>query len=90
MNIITIIILFFSIIGALDRIIGNKMKLGNEFEKGIILLGNLSLSMMGMIVISPLIAKLLSPLFELFYSVLHIDPSIIPSVIFANDMGVHR
>ena len=43
--------------------------------------------MMGMIVISPLIAKLLSPRFELFYSVLHIDPSINPSVIFANDMG---
>ncbi len=31
MNIITIIMLCFSIIGALDRIIGNKMKLGNEF-----------------------------------------------------------
>lgn len=31
MNIITIIMLCFSIIGASDRIIGNKMKLGNEF-----------------------------------------------------------
>ena len=75
-------------IGAVDRIFGNRLRLGNEFEKGFMLLGNMSLSMIGMIVISPLIADLLAPVFGVIYDALHIDPSIIPASLFANDMGV--
>ena len=87
MGVLTIIILIFSVIGAVDRIFGNRLRLGNEFEKGFMLLGNMSLSMIGMIVISPLIADLLAPVFGVIYDALHIDPSIIPASLFANDMG---
>ena len=87
MSVLTIIILIFSVIGAIDRIFGNRLRLGNEFEKGFMLLGNMSLSMIGMIVISPLIADLLAPVFGVIYDALHIDPSIIPASLFANDMG---
>lgn len=87
MSVLTIIILIFSVIGAVDRIFGNRLRLGNEFEKGFMLLGNMSLSMIGMIVISPLIADLLAPVFGVIYDALHIDPSIIPASLFANDMG---
>ena len=87
MSILTIIILIFSILGAADRIFGNRFQIGKEFEKGFMLLGNMSLSMIGMIVISPLIAELLSPVFGAIYDTLHIDPSIIPASLFANDMG---
>lgn len=86
-NIITSVMLLFSLLGALDRILGNKFGLGGEFEKGFTIIGNLALSMIGMIVISPLIADLLEPFFEFFYSSLGIDPSIIPASLFANDMG---
>ena len=87
MSVLTIIILIFSILGAADRIFGNRFQIGKEFEKGFMLLGNMSLSMIGMIVISPLIAELLSPVFGAIYDTLHIDPSIIPASLFANDMG---
>ena len=87
MNAVTIIMLIFSVLGGIDRFFGNKLKLGEEFEKGFMLLGNLVLSMMGMIVISPLIAHLMSPLFEIFYGTFHIDPSILPAMFFASDMG---
>ena len=87
MNIISLIMLVFSLLGALDRICGNRLGLGKEFEKGFILLGNICLSMIGMIVISPVIANLLSPAFDMVYNALHIDPSIIPASLFANDMG---
>ena len=40
--------LVFSMLGALDRIIGNKFGLGKEFERGFMLLGNMALSMMTM------------------------------------------
>lgn len=87
MNFISAIMLVFSALGALDRILGNRFGLGKEFEKGFMLLGNMALSMIGMIILSPLLAELLKPCFDWFYEALHIDPSIIPASLFANDMG---
>ena len=87
MNAITAIMLVFSVLGALDRIIGNKFGLGKEFERGFMLLGNMALSMIGMIVISPLLAQWLAPCFDWIYATFRIDPSIIPAAVFANDMG---
>lgn len=84
---ITIIIAVFSVLAALDRIFGSKLGLGKEFEKGLHFLGSLALSMIGMIVISPLIADLLEPFFDTFYSWFGIDPSIITATLLANDMG---
>ncbi len=49
MNVLSIIMLVFAILGALDRIIGNKLGLGAEFEKGFMLLGNMALTMIGLI-----------------------------------------
>ena len=85
--VVPIIMLAFALLGALDRIFGNKFGIGKEFEKGFLLLGQLALSMMGMIIIAPVIADLLSPVFNFIYDVLHIEPSILPASFFANDMG---
>ena len=87
MNFLTIIMLGFSILGGIDRILGNRLGLGERFEKGFLLLGNLALSMIGMIVLAPLIAQWLAPCFDWVYNVLHIDPSVIPASVFSNDMG---
>lgn len=87
MNVLTYIILIFSLLGALDRIFNNHFGLGKEFEKGFILFGNMALSMIGMITIAPFIADILKPLFDFFSNSLHIDSSIIPASLFANDMG---
>ncbi|MBQ4607539.1 MAG: ethanolamine utilization protein EutH [Clostridia bacterium] len=87
MNIITVVMLVFSMLGALDRIFGCRFGLGKEFERGFHLMGTMALSMIGMIVISPWIAGILSPVFDLVWNHLHIDPSIIPASLFANDMG---
>ena len=87
MSFVSVIMLIFCILGAIDRILGNKFGLGREFERGFMLLGNMALAMIGMIVLSPLIADLLSPCFDWIYNVLHLDPSIIPASLFANDMG---
>lgn len=87
MNFLSIIMLGFAILGGIDRIFGNRLKLGNEFEKGFYVLGDMGLSMVGMIVLAPYLAQLLSPVFDWFYLALGIDPSIIPATLFANDMG---
>ena len=77
----------FAVLGALDRIIGNRFGLGKEFERGFMLLGTMSLSMTGMIVIAPFLADVLQPVFDFFANVLKLDPSVIPASLFANDMG---
>ena len=87
MNAITIVVLIFSLLGAVDFIIGNKFGIGKEFEKAFSLFCSMALSMLGMIVIAPAIGVWLTPVFEEFYNVFNIDPSIIPASLFANDMG---
>ena len=44
-------------------------------------------SMLGMLVVAPAVGAWLKPFFDWFYSVLKIDPSVIPASLFANDMG---
>ncbi len=86
-EIITWVMIGFSILGAIDRIFGSRLGLGKEFERGIMLLGTMALSMVGMIVVSPMIAELLRPALVAMAEVLPIDPSIVPATLFANDMG---
>ncbi len=87
MGVLSIIILIFSSLAALDYLFGSKLGIGKEFEKGFVLLGTMALSMIGMIVISPLLAELLSPVFDGIYNIFRIDPSFLPGLLFANDMG---
>ncbi len=87
MSVLTITILVFSVLGALDKIIGNRFGIGKEFEKAFMLLGSVALSIIGMVVISPMIAEFMQPLSQFLANTLHIDPSIIPASLFAIDMG---
>lgn len=87
MSPITIIILVFSLFGAIDYLLGNKIGVGKEFQKAFSLFCPMALSMLGMIVIAPAVGVWLTPFFDGFYNVFGIDPSIIPASLFANDMG---
>lgn len=87
MNVLTIIMLVFSAIGALDKIFGRRLGLGKQFDKGYMLLGNMALSMLGMIILAPLLSSWMAPAFDFVYDAFGIDPSIIPASVFANDMG---
>lgn len=87
MNFVSLVMLGFSILGGIDYLLNNRFGLGKEFEKGFKILGNIVLSMVGAISLAPLLADVLSPFFDWIYTTLHLDPSIIPATIFANDMG---
>ena len=87
MSPITIVMLCFSMLGAIDLIFGNKLGLGKEFERGILLLGVMGTSMIGMIVLAPTIAELIGPAINWICAILPIEPSVIPSMLLANDMG---
>ena len=87
MSFLAPVIIIFAILGAVDYVIGNRFGIGDEFKKAFSLLGTMALSMIGMIVIAPSLGSALSPVFDFTYEVLHIEPSIIPATLFANDMG---
>ena len=87
MNIITIVVLVFAILGAADKLFGDRLGLGKEFERAFQLFCPMMLSMLGMLVVSPAIGAWLTPAFEAFYKTFGIDPSVLPASLFANDMG---
>ena len=77
----------FAVLGALDRILGNKFGLGQEFENGILAMGSLALSMLGIIAFSPVLAAVLKPVIVPAFSFLGADPAMFAGTILANDMG---
>ena len=77
----------FMALGAVDRIIGNRFGLGEKFEEGIIAMGSLALSMIGIICLAPVLAGLLRPVVVPLYSFLGADPAMFAGTILANDMG---
>ena len=86
-RIIIYLMAIFAVIGAIDRIIGNKFGLGEQFEEGIAAIGSLALSMVGIIALSPVIANLLRPVIVPIYNFLGADPAMFAGTILANDMG---
>ena len=86
-QILATIMAVFAVIGALDKVFGNKLKLGDEFEKGITTLGPLSLSMLGMMTIAPALADLLLPVITPVANLFNFDPSALAGILIANDMG---
>ena len=87
MNVISIVMLVFSVLGALDYITGNHFGIGKDFERGVTLMGTMILSMVGMIVLAPLIAVVLEPVLKLIADNTPFDPSVIAGSLLANDMG---
>lgn len=77
----------FLLIGALDRIFGNRLGLGKQFEEGILAIGTLSLSMLGIMSLAPVLARLLRPVLAPVYGFLGADPAMFAGSILACDMG---
>lgn len=87
MTVLVILVLIFSTLGAIDYVIGDKLGIGKEFERAFQLFCAMALSMIGMIVLAPMIAELLNPAFSFISNKLGLDPSILPAMLLANDMG---
>lgn len=77
----------FMALGALDRIFGSPLGLGKQFEEGILAIGALSLSMLGILALAPVLADILKPVLVPVYRFLGADPAMFAGTILANDMG---
>lgn len=77
----------FAVLGAIDRIFGNRWGLGKEFEEGILAMGSLALAMVGIVSLAPVLAGVLKPVVVPVYSFLGADPAMFAGTILACDMG---
>jgi len=77
----------FAVLGALDRIFGNRIGIGKEFEEGILAMGALAMAMLGIIALAPVLANLLRPVVVPVYRFLGADPAMFAGTILACDMG---
>lgn len=86
-EVIMYIIAFFMVLGAIDKCLDNKFGLGEQFEEGIMAMGSLTLSMVGIITLAPVLANILKPVVVPLYTALGADPSMFATTLLANDMG---
>ena len=77
----------FAVLGAIDRILGNRLGMGQEFENGILAMGSLALAMVGIVSLAPVLAAVLKPVVVPVYAFLGADPAMFAGTILANDMG---
>ena len=86
-EIILWILMLCMVLGGIDRAIGNKFGLGEQFEEGFNALGPLALAMVGIISLSPVLATLLGPIINPVYSLVGADPAMFAGTLLACDMG---
>ena len=86
-QILLFVMALFAVVGAADRILGNRLGLGKEFEDGITAMGSLALAMLGIICLAPVLANLLRPVVVPVFRLLGADPAMFAGSILASDMG---
>ena len=88
-DIILYIMVIFSIIGGIDKLLNNRFGLGEKFEESPSKnMGALSLSMIGIIGLAPVISQVLTPPSpKLVSNISGADPSVFISSILAIDLG---
>ena len=86
-GIIVLIMMIFMIIGAIDRMRGNKLGYGEQFEEGFMAMGPLALAMVGVVSMAPVLRIILQPIIAPAYEFLGASPAMFATTLLANDMG---
>lgn len=86
-TIVVMIMAIFMIVGAIDRICGNKHGYGEQFEEGINAMGPLAMSMAGVVAVAPILALILNPIIGPVYKLVGADASMFATTLLACDMG---
>lgn len=86
-QIIVLIMTAFLVLGGIDRMFGSRLKLGTAFENGIRTMGELAFSMLGIMVLAPVIADILTPVVSPVFRLMGADPAMFAGSVLACDMG---
>ena len=86
-SIIIFIMMIFMLIGAVDRIQGNRRGYGQQFEEGFHAIGPMMLAMAGVIAAAPVLAIVLKPIVVPIYQLIGADASMFAGTLLASDTG---
>lgn len=86
-SVIMMIMMIFMVIGAIDKIRGNKKGYGEKFEEGFNAIGPLAISMAGVVAAAPVLATILGPIIKPIYTIFGADSSMFATTLLACDMG---
>ena len=86
-KIIMIIMAVFFVLGALDRLIGNKIGMGAEFERAFGLMGPTTLSAVGFMVFAPVIANALDGILGPVFGLVGADTGMFPGILLSCEVA---
>lgn len=86
-SVIIFIMMIFMIVGAVDKIRGNKLGYGEQFDEGFNAMGPLAIAMAGVVAAAPVLAIILKPIIVPLYTLVGADPSMFATTLLACDMG---
>lgn len=77
------------IVGAIDRLCGNRRGYGEALEEGLRSMGVLALAMAGVIAATPVLTKICLSVITPVYRLLGADPSMFAGTLLGSDMGAY-
>lgn len=86
-SVIIFIMMIFMIVGAVDKIRGNKKGYGEQFDEGFNAMGPLAIAMAGVVAAAPVLAIILKPIIVPLYQLVGADASMFATTLLACDMG---
>lgn len=86
-SVIMMIMMIFMLVGAIDKICGNKLGYGEKFEEGFNAMGPLAMSMAGVVAAAPVLSMLLGPILKPVYGIFGASPAMFATTLLACDMG---
>lgn len=82
------ILVCFLIVGGFDRLFGNKIGIGKEFERGFYLMGTTTLSVVGLIVLAPVLASALTTILTPLFHLIGADPAMFPGMLTSTEVSL--
>lgn len=86
-SVIMMIMMVFMVVGAVDKIMGNKFGYGEQFDEGFNAIGPLAMAMAGVVAAAPVLAYILGPILKPIYTSIGADASMFATTLLACDMG---
>ena len=86
-SVIMMIMMIFMLVGAIDKICGNKLGYGEKFEEGFNAMGPLAMSMAGVVAAAPVLSMLLGPILKPIYGIFGASPAMFATTLLACHMG---
>lgn len=86
-SVIMFVMMCFMVLGAVDKLRGNKLGYGAEFDEGFRAMGPLAIAMAGVVAAAPVLAAVLEPVVAPLYRLLGADGAMFAGTLLACDMG---